>query len=153
LRRQSIVLECLQAPHAQRPVEIRVGLTRLWAHVEHPLAGFRDHRAVDTGEALSRDLGLKLGSQLQIGLRAEFERRPFLGTLPQPVRDVVLGDDEVLAEIVAAADYYVTVRVAGVEMVDRDPIEPRAEVFLHLRHHIPGEGPGQAEATLAVVFD
>jgi hypothetical protein len=26
-------------------------------------------------------------------------------------------------------------------MVDRHPIEPRAEVLLHLSHHIPGEGP------------
>src|SRR5215468_11686723 len=99
MRRPSIALECLQAPDAQRPVEIRVRPTRLWAHVEHPLVGFRDYRAVDTGEALSRDLGLKLGSQFQIGLRAEFERRPFLGTLSYPVRNVVLGDDEVLAEI------------------------------------------------------
>jgi hypothetical protein len=31
--------------------------------------------------------------------------------------------------------------MAGVEMVDRHPIEPRAEVLLHLSHHIPGEGP------------
>jgi hypothetical protein len=115
--------------------------TRLGPHVEHPLVGFRDHRAVDTGEALSRDLGLKLGSQFQIRLRAEFERRPLLGTLPHPVRNVVLGDDEVLAEIVAAADYDVAVRVPGVEMVDRHPIEPRAEVLLYMSHYIPGEGP------------
>jgi hypothetical protein len=111
-----------------------------------PLVGFRDHRAVDTGEALSRDLGFKLGSQFQIPLRAEFECRPLLGTLPHPVPNVVLGDDEVLAEIVAAADYDVAVRVAGVEMVDRYPIEPRAEVLRHLSHHIPGEGPQVGKA-------
>jgi hypothetical protein len=38
------------------------------------------------------------------------------------------------------------VRVAGVEMVDRDPIEPRAEVLLHLSHHIQGEGPQVGKA-------
>jgi hypothetical protein len=31
--------------------------------------------------------------------------------------------------------------VPGVGMVDRHPIEPRAEVLLHLSRHIPGEGP------------
>src|SRR5215470_17877793 len=35
-------------------------------------------------------------------------------------------------------DHHMAVRVAGVEMVDRDPIEPRAEVLLHLSHHIQG---------------
>jgi hypothetical protein len=41
-------------------------------------------------------------------------------------------------------------RMPGVEMVDRHPIEPHAEVLLHLSHHIPGEGPqvGKAVAVL-----
>src|SRR5215467_9393183 len=32
-------------------------------------------------------------------------------------------------------------RMPGVEMVLCNPIEPRAEVLLHLSHHVPGEGP------------
>ena len=31
-------------------------------------------------------------------------------------------------------------RMAGVEVVDRDPVELRSEVFLHLLHHVAGEG-------------
>jgi hypothetical protein len=31
------------------------------------------------------------------------------------------------------------VRVAGVEVIDRDPIEPGAEILLHLPHHVAGE--------------
>ena len=31
------------------------------------------------------------------------------------------------------------VRVAGVEVIDRDPIEPGAEILFHLPHHIAGE--------------
>jgi hypothetical protein len=32
------------------------------------------------------------------------------------------------------------VRLAGIEMVDRHPIERRVEVPLHLPHQLPGEG-------------
>ena len=32
------------------------------------------------------------------------------------------------------------VRMAGVEMVDRDPVELGSEVLLHLAHHVAGEG-------------
>ena len=31
------------------------------------------------------------------------------------------------------------VRMAGVEMIDRDPIEPGSEVLLHLKHDVAGE--------------
>src|SRR6202011_4925903 len=37
-------------------------------------------------------------------------------------------------------DHDVGVGVAGVEMVDRDPVEPGAEVLLHLPHQVAGEG-------------
>ena len=30
--------------------------------------------------------------------------------------------------------------MAGVEVVDRDPVELRSEVCLHLLHHVAGEG-------------
>jgi hypothetical protein len=49
------------------------------------------------------------------------------------------GDYEVLALIVAPADDDLAVGMAGVEVVDRDPIEPDAEVLLHLPHHVAGE--------------
>src|SRR5476649_1947759 len=32
------------------------------------------------------------------------------------------------------------VRMACVEMIDRDPIEPRSEIVLHLAHHVAVEG-------------
>jgi hypothetical protein len=43
--------------------------------------------------------------------------------------------------IVSSADEDVAVRVAGVEMVDRDPIEPGAEVLFDLPHHVSGKRP------------
>jgi len=51
-----------------------------------------------------------------------------------------LGDDEVLAEVIAAADHDMALRMSGVEMVDRDPVEPGAEVLFRLPHEVAGEG-------------
>src|SRR3977135_3989141 len=62
----------------------------------------------------------------------------------------MLGDDEVLAPIIVPADDDVAVGVAGVEVVDRDPIEPSAEILLHLPHHIAGEA-AQIGETVAVL--
>jgi hypothetical protein len=54
------------------------------------------------------------------------------------------------------------VRMAGVEMVDRDPVEASAEVLLHLPHEVAGEGAhiresvavlgGDNEAELVTIF-
>jgi hypothetical protein len=50
------------------------------------------------------------------------------------VRDILARDNQVLAAIVAPAQHDMRVRMAGVEMVDRDPFEPGAQVLLHLPH-------------------
>jgi hypothetical protein len=47
----------LQAPDAQRPVEIGADLANLRPQVEEGIVGFTDHRAVDAGQAFG---GLKL---------------------------------------------------------------------------------------------
>ena len=84
--------------------------------------------------------GREFLAQFQVGLRSQFQRRPLLGAQPHAVGDVVLGDDEVLARFVLAPDDDMAVRMAGVEMIDGDPIEPSPEVILHLPHHVAGEG-------------
>jgi len=46
---------------------------------------------------------------------------------------------KVFAEIVLASDHDMAVRVARVVVVDRNPIELRAEVFRDLVHHVARE--------------
>ena len=53
--------------------------------------------------------------------------------------DVVAGDVENPAVIDDAAHDDVGMRMAGVVMVDRDPVEPGAEIHFHLTHEIAGE--------------
>jgi hypothetical protein len=55
------------------------------------------------------------------------------------VRDVVAGDDKVLTALVPAAQHEMGVRVSGVEMIRRDPVEPRAKIALDLPHEIADE--------------
>ncbi len=55
--------------------------------------------------------------------------------------DVVAGDVEGLAAVGDAPDDDVRMRVAGVVMIDRDPVEPSTEVGFHLPHQIAGSLP------------
>jgi hypothetical protein len=52
---------------------------------------------------------------------------------PQTVRDVVSGNPEVVSLVVPAADHDVAMRIAGAEMIDRDPVGLRAEILFHFR--------------------
>ena len=137
---QPIAFQGLQAADAERAVEVAVDLAGLGPQVQHQLLGLRQHGAVDAGEALGRDHGRKLDLQLPVGLRAKLQGGQLLRPQPHAVGDVVLGDDEVLALIVVPADDDVAVRVTGIEVVDRDPVQPRAQILLHLPHHVTGEG-------------
>jgi len=56
------------------------------------------------------------------------------------VGDVVSSDIEDTASVQDTADDDVGMRMAGVLMIDRDPIETRLEVRLHLSHEVAREG-------------
>src|SRR3546814_11484603 len=53
--------------------------------------------------------------------------------------DIVTRYDQIRAAVVLAAHDYVGEGMAGVEVIDRDPIELRAEIFLHPRHQPAGQ--------------
>ena len=59
--------------------------------------------------------------------------------LAHAVGDVVAGDDEVLAEVVLAAQHDMGVRILRVEMIGGDPIELGSEILFHLRHQVAHE--------------
>ena len=71
---------------------------------------------------------------LPFALHAEFERDDLGRAVTDAMGDVVAGDVQDLPVIGHAADDDVAVRVAGVVVIDRDPIELRLQVALHLRH-------------------
>lgn len=60
--------------------------------------------------------------------------------MAKAVGDVVAGDDEVFASVVAPAHDQVSMRVVGVPVIDRHPIQPRAQVGFHAVHQMAGIG-------------
>src|SRR5690606_20226529 len=60
--------------------------------------------------------------------------------MAEAVGDVVARDDEVFAGVVAPAHDQVGVRVVGVPVIHRHPIQPRAQVGFHAVHQMPGAG-------------
>ena len=61
-------------------------------------------------------------------------------TAAHTLGDVVAGDDEVLSGVVLAAQDDVYVRVVGVPVIDRYPLQSGAQVGFHARHQVPGVG-------------
>src|SRR5262249_41473274 len=72
--------------------------------------------------------------------RAEFARHQPLGPRPHSFPDVVARNDEVLTVVGATADDNVDMRVLGVPVVNRHPLETAPEVTLRLPHQVPGKG-------------
>ena len=74
-----------------------------------------------------------------MGTRAKIEIDQLGGALADAGRHIVAGDDEIGAPIIPPAHDNMRVRMAGVEMVDRDPIELRPQVLFHPFHQPPCE--------------
>src|SRR5690606_2512275 len=77
----------------------------------------------------------------QLGARSQPFGGKFGGALAHAARDVVLRDDEVFAGVVLAAQDDVGVRVVGVPVIDRDPLQARAQVGFHAVHQVAGVAP------------
>ena len=142
-------LDLSRQPHAlelARPLDQQGAV--LTERVAHVLVGpqvgellcllLGDQHPVEPGEAIGIHLPLKLLRYLQLGLPAQFQRHDLAGALANPVGDVVAGDVEGLAVLGDAAHDDVGVGMAGVVMVDRDPVEFRPKVGFHLLHQIAG---------------
>ena len=153
LGRQPHALQPAGAGDQQRPVPPR--------RLQHVLVGaqigecvarllFGDQHTVQAGEALGVHLALKLAAHLLLGLPAQLQRDDLAGPFADAVGDVVAGDVEYLPVVGDAAQQDVGVRVAGVVVIDRDPVEPGAEVRLHRLHQVAGGLPqvGQLYAFL-----
>jgi hypothetical protein len=66
--------------------------------------------------------------------------------------DVIARDDQIGTVICDAAHHEMHMRVVGVPMGDADPVQPGAEIALHLADQVAGEqSPGQPIAVHAEV--
>ena len=144
-------LQCLE-PAGLHGLARGIPLARA-AGDEDAVLGPGEQRTVEAGEALLLDLARQLLQALQLALRTELQRHQGLGAGAHTVPDVVARNDEVAPLVVAAADHDVGVGVAGVEVVDRDPVELGVEVLLHLPHQVADEGLEVLEAAAVLRRD
>src|SRR3546814_18201985 len=70
--------------------------------------------------------------------RAKIEVDQLGRTLAQPMTDIVARDNQILAALVLAADDDMGVRVSRVVVIDRHPIELRAQILLDSCHEAAG---------------
>ncbi|MCY1298096.1 hypothetical protein D9M70_475660 [compost metagenome] len=96
--------------------------------------------AIQARPALQLHFALQGPLDLQIGARPQPFGRQFGGPVAETMGDVVTRDDEVLAGVVAPAQDDVDVRVVGIPMIHRHPVQARAQVGFHAPHQVPGVG-------------
>ena len=73
-------------------------------------------------------------------LRTELNRHQFGRSLAHAVTDVAAMDDKRVAAIVSPAHDQMDVRIVGVPVINRDPIQPRPEVVLHMLDEVTSKG-------------
>ena len=114
------------------------------------VVGQAAQRAVETGPALGVDVALQRGADVPFGAGTKLQGDARRGAVAQTVADVVAADDEVFAVVSPSAHQNVDVRVVGVPVIDRHPVEPGPEISLDVSHQLPGEG-SQALEVLGVL--
>ena len=115
-------------------------LATLGCEVDDAMAvGIADKLPVELGPVLGIDLAFERPLDVEIRPQAKFLCNQILRAGAHTLLDVVAGDDEVLAVVGDAAHDDVDVRMLGVPVVNRDPIELGAEVLLDLASQLAGE--------------
>ena len=121
----------------------RIGLAR--AEDPETVAGLGDQRPIDAGEAILIDLGRELALLLDRGDRTQFERHQLACPLANAMGDVIAIDDQILAQLIPAVDDDMNMRMTGIKMVHRDPVELRSQVTFEFGHEVAGEAGEVAE--------
>ena len=115
-----------------------------------PVPGTCEDRPVEACKALLRDFALTCLGDLEIPPWPEAFGDDVLRAGGEPFADIGRGDDEIPAACVLAADHDMGVGVAGIVVIDGQPVEACAEIGFHLRQEGAGRLLQIAEA--ACVF-
>ena len=112
----------------------------------------RRHQTVDPVCGIARQSqvqgGQPIGGELQLVTPLDLlgEPRPqvpgrYLHRLgAHPVGDILAIDHKIPAALVLPTDHQMHMRVVGVVVLASDPLEARAQILLHVRHELLGEG-------------
>lgn len=115
-----------------------------------PVRELRAQPPVDPRKPVFRDFSLPGLHNFQVAPRPETVCGDVLRPLGETPPDVVRRYNEVRTACVPSPDHDVRMRMTGVVMVDRQPVETRSEIRFHLRHQGPRCLPQVSE--LSAVF-
>lgn len=76
---------------------------------------------------------------VEIGARPQLLGDEIARPVPHPLLDVVAGDHEVLPIVANTAHDQMDMRMRGVPVIDRHPVEARPEILFHLADKIARE--------------
>ena len=107
---------------------------RIGPQIDHPakLIADRAQAAVEAGPAVYFDFAAQGPIDVLLGACAQFDGYALLGAGAHSLADVAAIDHQIAAIVRLAAHQDVDVRIVGVPVIDRDPVEPRAKVFFHV---------------------
>jgi hypothetical protein len=137
---QAQALQALQAADQQQALALQPRFVEAFDLHSAILAGLALQGAIQARPPLLLHLALQGLLDLQLGARSQPFGRQLGGAMAKAIGDVVARDDEVFAGVVAPAHDQVGVRVVGVPVIDRHPIQPRAQVGFHAAHQVPRVG-------------
>ncbi len=138
---ETVVFQTLRpADHKVPVLADEVGASFSWPQIDDALISLLgDQHFIEPGQPLSVYLAHELAGDFDLTLMPQFQRDQFARPVADAMRDIVPGDVEDFAVIGDAPDDDVGMGMTGVVVVDRDPVEPCAQVLFHLAHEVAGE--------------
>jgi len=132
--------ELCDPPDQQAP-QFRVFVRSAGTEIGDPgaLVGDVAERPVETRPAVGLHLLLQGGADLVFAARSQFQGDPLGGAVAKAPAVVVAADHQVLAVVSPSADQDMDVWIVRVPVVDRDPIEPGAEIAFGIGHQLTGK--------------
>ena len=97
-----------------------------------PLVGHALQPRIEAGPAVGVDLTRKSIVDLALASQSQLDRDALLGTPAQPLANIVLVDHEIAAIVSTSSKQYVDMRIVGIPVIDRDPVEAGAEIGFHV---------------------
>lgn len=109
-----------------------------------------DQVTVDAGQPLLFDLGTQMPLDIAMAARSQIQVERLRRALAHTAGQIIARNDQVLAALIDTARQDMAEGMAGVEMIDGDPVELRSQILFHPCHHPPSEG--RQIAMFAAIF-
>jgi hypothetical protein len=132
--------ELAQTADFEGVVFVRLPLGK-WREIDDAgVAAVAKQLAIELRPTFGLNLAFERAANVEIGTRSQFLGNQIASPVAHAFLDVVTRDDQILAVVAHAPYDQMNMGMLGIPVVDSDPVEPRAEILLHLLDQIAAEG-------------